>query len=154
MTMAQTGRNLDTEQWQELDRLHHLHPFTDSKTLHRKGSRIITRADGVYLWDSEGRRILDAMAGLWCVNIGYGRKELSPKSDIDLMFLYPVNVSKANLEILQETLVSEILYPLWDLGLKVGHASRNIRDAISQARESIENKNAMMESPMYLSMVP
>jgi len=75
--MAQTGRNLDTEQWQEMDRLHHLHPFTDSKTLNRKGSRVITRADGVYLWDSEGRRILDAMAGLWCVNVGYGREELA-----------------------------------------------------------------------------
>ncbi|GMQ95587.1 MAG: aspartate aminotransferase family protein [Gammaproteobacteria bacterium] len=75
--MARPGRNLDTEQWQELDRLHHLHPFTDSKTLHRKGSRIITRANGVYLWDSDGRRMLDAMAGLWCVNIGYGREELA-----------------------------------------------------------------------------
>ncbi|MDX2312872.1 MAG: aspartate aminotransferase family protein [Gammaproteobacteria bacterium] len=73
----QHGRNLDTEQWQELDRLHHLHPFTDSKSLHHKGSRVITRADGVYLWDSEGRKILDAMAGLWCVNIGYGREELA-----------------------------------------------------------------------------
>ncbi len=77
MNMTIPGRNLDTAQWQELDRLHHLHPFTDSKALHRKGSRIITRADGVYLWDSDGRRILDGMAGLWCVNIGYGRKELA-----------------------------------------------------------------------------
>jgi putrescine aminotransferase len=77
MTMVQRGRNLDTEQWQELDRLHHLHPFTDSKVLHSKGSRVITRADGVYLWDSDGRRILDGMAGLWCVNIGYGRDELA-----------------------------------------------------------------------------
>jgi len=75
--MTRAGRNLDTEQWQELDRLHYLHPFTDSKVLHRKGSRVITRADGVYLWDSEGRRILDGMAGLWCVNIGYGREELA-----------------------------------------------------------------------------
>jgi putrescine aminotransferase len=75
--MAKMARNLDTEQWQELDRLHHLHPFTDSKALHRRGSRIITRADGVYLWDSEGRRILDGMAGLWCVNVGYGREELA-----------------------------------------------------------------------------
>jgi putrescine aminotransferase len=77
MTMTQHGRNLDTGQWQELDRLHHLHPFTDSKVLHDKGTRIITRADGVYLWDSDGRRLLDGMAGLWCVNIGYGREELA-----------------------------------------------------------------------------
>ncbi|NIR31581.1 MAG: aspartate aminotransferase family protein [Gammaproteobacteria bacterium] len=66
-----------TAEWQEMDRLHHLHPFTDFKALGTKGSRIITRADGVYLWDSDGNRILDGMAGLWCVNVGYGRKELA-----------------------------------------------------------------------------
>ena len=42
-----------------------------------KGSRIIVRAEGIYLWDSDGNRILDGMAGLWCVNIGYGRNELA-----------------------------------------------------------------------------
>ncbi len=67
----------DTSRWQELDRRHHLHPFTDTKALNHKGSRIITRASGVYLWDLEGNRILDGMAGLWCVNVGYGRKELA-----------------------------------------------------------------------------
>jgi putrescine aminotransferase len=66
-----------TEKWKELDSRHHLHPFTDYKNLHQKGSRIIVRAEGVYLWDSDGNRILDGMAGLWCVNIGYGRKELA-----------------------------------------------------------------------------
>ena len=38
---------------------------------------MITRAEGVYVWDSDGRRMLDAMAGLWCVNVGYGRKDLA-----------------------------------------------------------------------------
>jgi putrescine aminotransferase len=75
--MSRPARNLGTRQWQELDREHHLHPFTDHKSLHRKGSRIITRADGVYLWDSDGRKIIDGMAGLWCVNVGYGREELA-----------------------------------------------------------------------------
>ena len=42
-----------------------------------EGVRVITRADGVHLWDSEGRRLIDGMAGLWCVNVGYGRKELA-----------------------------------------------------------------------------
>ena len=67
----------DTNGWQALDRQHFLHPFTDHKSLHETGTRIITRADGVYLWDSEGQRLLDAMAGLWCVNVGYGRQELA-----------------------------------------------------------------------------
>ena len=66
-----------TAEWQASDSRHHLHPFTDFKALNRKGSRIITRAEGVYLWDSDGNRLLDGMAGLWCVNIGYGRRELA-----------------------------------------------------------------------------
>jgi len=65
-----------TRQWQELDRRHYLHPFTHHKSLAAKGSRIITHAEGVYIYDSEGCRIFDAMAGLWCVNVGYGRHEL------------------------------------------------------------------------------
>ncbi len=72
-----TSAQRTTNDWQRLDTSHHLHPFTDYKALNSKGSRIITRADGVYLWDSEGNRILDGMAGLWCVNVGYGRKELA-----------------------------------------------------------------------------
>jgi putrescine aminotransferase len=69
-------RPQDTREWQELDRRHYLHPFTDYRELGERGSRIITRADGVYIWDSEGNQILDGMSGLWCVNLGYGRKEL------------------------------------------------------------------------------
>ena len=61
---------------QELDARHHLHPFTDSPALAKRGVRVITRADGVYLWDAEGNKLLDGMAGLWCVNVGYGRKEI------------------------------------------------------------------------------
>jgi putrescine aminotransferase len=67
---------LNTRQLQEMDAQHHLHPFTDTKILKENGSRIITKAEGVYLWDSDGNKIIDGMAGLWCVNIGYGRKEL------------------------------------------------------------------------------
>ncbi|MBF0278265.1 MAG: aspartate aminotransferase family protein [SAR324 cluster bacterium] len=65
-----------TSELQQIDAAHNLHPFTDYKDLNKKGSRVITRAEGVYLWDSEGNKILDGMAGLWCCNIGYGRKEL------------------------------------------------------------------------------
>ncbi|WMC09300.1 aspartate aminotransferase family protein [Oceanimonas pelagia] len=61
---------------QRLDAAHHLHPFTDSRALRQKGARVIERGEGVYLWDAAGRRILDGMAGLWCVNLGYGRQEL------------------------------------------------------------------------------
>jgi len=67
----------NTAAWQELDRRHFLHPFTDFKALAAKGTRVIVRAEGVYLYDSDGKQILDAMAGLWCVNVGYGRAELA-----------------------------------------------------------------------------
>jgi len=74
--MASIDNHLSTAELQALDAAHHLHPFTDSVALNKKGARIITRAEGVYLTDSEGLRLLDGMAGLWCVNIGYGRPEL------------------------------------------------------------------------------
>ncbi len=66
-----------TKELQEVDLEHHFHPFTASEELREKGARIISRAEGIYLRDSEGNRYLDAMAGLWCVNIGYGRQELA-----------------------------------------------------------------------------
>lgn len=66
-----------TADWQALDAAHYLHPFTDHAALSRKGTRVITRAEGVYLYDSDGRQILDGMSGLWCVNLGYGRRELA-----------------------------------------------------------------------------
>lgn len=65
-----------TQAWQALDREHFMHPFTNLTELHKKGSRIITRAEGVYLWDSDGNRLLDGFAGLWCVNMGYGQQKL------------------------------------------------------------------------------
>jgi putrescine aminotransferase len=65
-----------TAQWQAADAAHFLHPFTDFKALARKGSRVIERADNIYLWDTEGQKILDAMSGLWCVNVGYGQRAL------------------------------------------------------------------------------
>ena len=75
-TAAQAGNS--TEQWRQSDLAHHLHPFTDTRALGETGgSRIITRAEGVWLKDSEGNRLLDGMAGLWCVNVGYGRPELA-----------------------------------------------------------------------------
>jgi putrescine---pyruvate transaminase len=66
-----------TEHYQELDALHHLHPFTSHKSLRSGGARVIVRGDGPYIWDSEGNCILDGMAGLWTANLGHSRKELA-----------------------------------------------------------------------------
>ncbi|MDZ4047584.1 MAG: aspartate aminotransferase family protein [Pseudoxanthomonas sp.] len=67
---------IDTATLQRLDAAHHLHPFNHNGALARRGTRILTRGEGCYVWDAEGNQLLDAFAGLWCVNIGYGRKEL------------------------------------------------------------------------------
>lgn len=69
--------NFTTEQLQKIDAAHHMHPFTKDAELAEKGARIITKARGVFLTDSDGNELLDAMAGLWCVAIGYGRTELA-----------------------------------------------------------------------------
>ena len=61
---------------QKTDSAHYLHPFTDHADLAKTGARIIERAEGVYVWDTEGHKILDGMSGLWCVNMGYGQQSL------------------------------------------------------------------------------
>jgi putrescine aminotransferase len=66
-----------TKHWQAIDAAHHIHPFSDTAALNKEGARVITRADGVYLWDSNGNKIIDGMSGLWCVQVGYGNKELA-----------------------------------------------------------------------------
>lgn len=67
-----------TARWRAQDGAHHIHPFTDPRALARAGgSRMMVRGEGVWIEDSEGKRYLDAMAGLWCVALGYGRRELA-----------------------------------------------------------------------------
>ena len=78
---------VDTAAIQALDTAHFLHPFTDYKDLATRGARVITKAEGIYIWDSEGHRLHDAMSGLWCVNVGYGRKELADAAHQQMMTL-------------------------------------------------------------------
>ena len=80
-------KTVDTAQIQALDSAHFLHPFTDFKDLATRGARVITKADGIHVWDSDGNKILDAMSGLWCVNVGYGRKELADAAHHQMMTL-------------------------------------------------------------------
>lgn len=65
-----------TRQWQQVDAAHHLHPFTDTQGLNAKGARVMTSGTGIHVVDNDGKRYLDGMSGLWCVNLGYGRREL------------------------------------------------------------------------------
>ncbi|MCW5670600.1 MAG: aspartate aminotransferase family protein [Hydrogenophaga sp.] len=85
--LVRRAEQLDTKALQALDSAHFIHPFTDHGDLATRGSRVITRADNIYIWDSEGAKILDAMSGLWCVNAGYGRKELADAAYQQMMTL-------------------------------------------------------------------
>ena len=76
-----------TQSLQDLDRHHHLHPFTDARVLNDAGVRVITEADGVCLTTASGHRVIDGMAGLWCVNVGYGRRELARAAHDQLLAL-------------------------------------------------------------------
>jgi putrescine---pyruvate transaminase len=85
--LVRRAEQQDTQAIQALDSAHYIHPFTDHGDLATRGARVITRAEGIYIWDSEGHKILDAMSGLWCVNAGYGRKELADAAYQQLMTL-------------------------------------------------------------------
>lgn len=76
LAQAKPTQIFDTAALKRADSAHYMHPFTDTKQLAEQGARVITRGNGVYIWDSEGNKILDGMSGLWCVNVGYGRNEL------------------------------------------------------------------------------
>ena len=75
--MNMITNHMPTAELQALDAAHHFHPFTASHELAEKGARVITGAKGVHLRDSDGNEIMDCMAGLWCVNIGYGHDSIA-----------------------------------------------------------------------------
>ncbi len=75
---------------------------------------------------------------------GYGRSEMSPKSDVDLMFLYDESSKKISDEI-KTLAIDEMMYPLWDTRLKLGHCSRNIEETIKEAKADILSKTALLD---------
>ena len=77
---------------------------------------------------------------------GYGRSELNPLSDIDVMFLYPAATKSSELARFQEHLSNGILYPLWDLRLKIGHSTRTLNDVFAEAGRDIRTKTSLLES--------
>ena len=85
--LVRRAEQQDTQAIQALDSAHYIHPFTDHGDLATRGARVITRAENIYVWDSEGKKILDAMSGLWCVNAGYGRRELAQAAYDQMMTL-------------------------------------------------------------------
>ncbi len=71
---------------------------------------------------------------------GYGREELCPRSDVDLLFLHPYKVDRY-----VEAMTESILYPLWDLGLEVGHSVRNVKETVRMAAADDSVRTALMD---------
>ncbi|KAF0095270.1 MAG: protein-PII uridylyltransferase [Puniceicoccaceae bacterium 5H] len=76
---------------------------------------------------------------------GYGRMELCPHSDIDIMFLYPQRNRGRDFEAFQKSVNDTVLYLMWDLGLKVGHSTRTPKEALQEAEADVQSKNSMIE---------
>jgi putrescine aminotransferase len=70
------NQRADTQRLQELDQAHHLHPFTDLQDYSEHGGRIVSRAEHIYIYDSDGHKMLDGMSGLWCCNLGYSQQSI------------------------------------------------------------------------------
>lgn len=75
--MTQNSKDYSAKQIWEMDKKHFIHPYNDFSTFSDEGSQIISKANGMYVTDADGRSYLDAIAGLWCVNIGHGRQEMA-----------------------------------------------------------------------------
>jgi [protein-PII] uridylyltransferase len=75
---------------------------------------------------------------------GYGRGELNPFSDVDVMLLHGNGARKISHYV--EEMAEQILYLLWDIGFKVGHSTRSVKEALEQANTDMQTKTAMLES--------
>ncbi|MBY5986573.1 aminotransferase [Roseovarius atlanticus] len=76
----------------EKDRDHLIHPYADFSTFKEEGSQVIASAKGMYVTDTDGRQLLDGIAGLWCVNIGHGREDMAEaisRQVLDMQYYNP-----------------------------------------------------------------
>lgn len=84
--------NHNSKDFWAMDKEHFIHPYTDFSNFKEEGSQVISKAEGAYVIDSDGKRYLDGIAGLWCVNIGHGRKEMAEAISnqvIDMQYYNP-----------------------------------------------------------------
>ena len=71
-----TDQNIDMKKVWQQDKDHYIHPWTDFSTFKEEGSLVVADSDNVHIVDGDGKRYMDGIGGLWCVNVGYGREEI------------------------------------------------------------------------------
>lgn len=75
--LQQTGNRFNAQELWQQDHDHFLHPYTHFDSFKKDGSLVLVEGEGCFVTDAEGRRYFDGIAGMWCVNAGYGRKEIA-----------------------------------------------------------------------------
>jgi len=136
------------------------------KLLHRSGagglevcrarSAIVDLLIG-YLWESaigslseQGQKEFAQQLAIAAIG-GYGRAELNPHSDIDFMFLHNRQVAAGSKPLpYLSKIIDGILYPLWDIGLKVGHSVRSVDDAVKAANSDMQSKTSLIEARLIV----
>ncbi|MGB0504744.1 MAG: aminotransferase [Pikeienuella sp.] len=77
MNAPQTPNHPDAETLREWDRTHQIHPWAAMDSWRGYDNMLMQSADGIYLWDADGRRYIDGPGGMWCTQIGYGRRDMA-----------------------------------------------------------------------------
>src|SRR5260221_14585683 len=75
--LTQAGNRFNVQDLWRKDHDHFLHPWTHFDSFKKDGSLIVAEGEGCYITDVHGKRYLDGLGGMWCVNVGYGRKEMA-----------------------------------------------------------------------------
>lgn len=86
------------DRWEQSDREHVWHALSGRRTESQPAPLLVERAEGAWITDDHGKRYLDAMAGLWCVNVGYGREEIARAAYQELQQLAYVPLTRAHLK--------------------------------------------------------
>ena len=124
--------------------------------MHGEGGRVLAqkRADVITVmlrhlwrgaWETHQVSHLDKPPRISLLAVGgFGRGELNPYSDIDILFLYPNEGSKTVTQV--NDIVQHVLYMLWDIGFQVGHATRTMLELVTQANGDLRTKTSLLEA--------
>jgi [protein-PII] uridylyltransferase len=128
-------------------RLEHINGV-GGRELAQKRSDVMTvmlRHVWIRAWETHQRAHLEKPPRIALLAVGgFGRGELCPYSDIDILFLYPGNASKDAAQV--NDIVQYILYVLWDIGFQVGHATRTMPELVAQANGDLRTKTSLLEA--------